>query len=558
MASRIGAGLGLAITLLSACSAPIRPYSAKPILWKDDDERPFEKKPEVYWSPLIWNGTDKLVFMPMSDATSLKMGKESVNVNAVDEVPASSWYTNRLATGTMTVEEMARGSCRGKSPEEDRPWTVTNAKYDGQTPGFNIRTPSGARYLLKFDDQKQPERASAADVVGSRVYHAAGFTAPCNRVVYFESTDMVVQEQADPGVSGKKVTRERVDELLALVPREKDGRLRAMASQLLEGQPLGPWKYEGVRIDDSNDIIPHEDRREVRATRVLGAWLNHYDHGENNTLDMWIKVPAGGGYVKHDTLDWGDSIGFLWGTDELSRRLGHSYYFDFGTAGRDFFTFGAVERPWDRAHMGKAGPTLGYFTDEDFDPEDWHPGYPNPAFSRMTERDAAWMTRIVARFPNAAIEAIVAEAKLSDPTVREELVRILEGRRDRILQRWLSKLSSLADATVRAGAAGPELCVRDRAEDAGWPPGPSPAARLWTTRRGGPHQLAVARTDGLLCMPLPDGRSDYLVVDIVTGRPSQLPLRVHLRGDPTLALVGVERPSSDQAPSGLPYLVAAP
>ncbi|HMK74456.1 MAG TPA: hypothetical protein VK454_14005 [Myxococcaceae bacterium] len=559
MASRIAAGLALLLLQLVACSAPIRPYSTKPIVWKDDDERPFEKKPEVYLSPLIWNGTDHLIFLPMSNALSVKTGKESVDVNAVDEVPDSAWFTNRLSVGTMTPEEMARGSCRGESPELERPWTVTGAKFDGQTPGFTIRTKSGARYLLKFDDAKQPERASAADVIGSKIYYAAGFTAPCNRVVFFDAADMVVPEKADAGSGGKQVTREYVDQLLGLVPRAPDGKLRAMATELLEGQPLGPWKYEGVRADDPNDIIPHEDRREVRATRVLGAWLNHYDHGENNTLDMWIRVPAGGGYVKHDTLDWGDALGFLWDQDEISRRLGYSYYFDFGTTGRDFVTLGVVERPWDRAHLGKAGATLGYFNDEDFDPEEWHPGYPNTAFSRMTERDGAWMTRIVARFSNADIEAMVAEGKLTDPVVRQELVRILEGRRDRILQRWLSQLSSLTDVTLRAAGAGPELCVRDRAEEAGWPPAPAPSARLWSSRRGGPEKLTVNRTEGSLCIPLPDGSGDYLVVDIVSGRPNQHPLRVHLRGDlPALAVVGVERPNSDSDPGRLPPMGGGP
>jgi hypothetical protein len=49
-------------------------------------------------------------------------------------------------------------------------------------------------------------------------------------------------------------------------------------------------------------------------------------------------------------IDWNDSLGFLWAPelDQISRRLGFTYYFDVGIIGRDFITLGTRQEPWDR------------------------------------------------------------------------------------------------------------------------------------------------------------------------------------------------------------------
>src|SRR5271154_4056086 len=67
--------------------------------------------PDVYVSPLIWDGTDNMVFRPLSEALGVVHHGEAVNANNLDEVADSSWFTNRIGTHPMSTEEVVRGAC---------------------------------------------------------------------------------------------------------------------------------------------------------------------------------------------------------------------------------------------------------------------------------------------------------------------------------------------------------------------------------------------------------------------------------------------------------------
>jgi len=525
---------------LSGCASTPRHFSTAPILWTDDDRRPFPKNPGSTWSPLYWDGADHMLFRPVSHAFLLETPREAVNVNAFDEVPDSSWYSNRLSRHRMSTEEIARGACTRGSPEPDLPWTVVGAKMDGNNPGFRIRTASGVVYVVKFDSPDQWERASAADVVGSRLYYAAGLQVPCNRVVYFRPEALQMPDRPLKGPDGKPLDRAAVQGMVAALPRESDGTLRALASEFLPGKPIGPWEYSGTWGEDPNDVVPHEDRREIRGSRLLAAWIQHHDARAQNTLAMWSEDGGGRGHVEHYVIDWGDTLGGLTQWDSISRRVGYAYYIDFEYMAADFFTFGAIERPWERAHFGPAGKTLGYFDDAEFDAEHWHVGYPNPAFSAMQETDGAWMARIIARFDDAAIAAVVREGRLSSPVVRSELERILRGRRDKILQRYLLRLSSLTDVHMEDRV----LCARDRAEETGLGPAPAPSARIWFSGTTAAGLRMERRPDGQLCTTVPALAPAQWILDLSTGRPGQEPLRVHLQDGPDPRVVGIERPDA--------------
>ena len=145
----------------------------------------------------------------------------------------------------------------------------------------------------------------------------------------------------------------------------------------------------------------------------------------------------------------GDCLGSIWEPPMLGRRIGQAYYLDFPYVGEDLVTFGLIQRPWDDLRFGPSGPVFAYYDVEHFVPEDWRPGYPNPAFGRMSERDAAWMARIIAKFSDEHLRAVIAQAKLNDEFLERELFRLLKGRQTKVLKRYLAELSPLAHPQLK-------------------------------------------------------------------------------------------------------------
>lgn len=556
--------LPILVLALASCASDVRRFPLRQPMWRDPDARPFGPAPEEYESPFAWDAADQTIFRPVARFFAVDPAGRAINVNAMDEVPDSSWFENRIGRRPMTPEEAALGACTGVPPlDPSGPWTVSGAKPNGANPGFIIEDAQGRRFLLKFDGTDQPERATSADVIGAAIYHDAGYHAPCNSIVFFDRGVLRIGEDAEAeDAHGRDVplTMRHIDTVLAKGLRLRDGRYRASASLFVEGRPIGPWTYQGTRDDDPNDVVAHEDRRELRGGYVIASWINHFDAREQNTLATFVETGGAGrgrGYVKHYMLDFGDSLGSLWEYDGISRRLGHAYYLDIPYMLEDFATLGAVERPWDRARHGRAGAALGYFDATDFDPEEWRSGYPNPAFVRMQEADAAWMARILARFEDAHVRAIVARAEIQDPVVERELVRILIARRDEVLRRWLGVLSPLADPELRATTFGAALCLDDLALRAGLV---APRGRRYrigaSIGREELTRVLVARPtarNGEVCVPLP-AASDaspshpaYLVVSITAhgrDRREVLPARAHLYhlGGSEYRIVGLERP----------------
>jgi hypothetical protein len=556
----------LVVTLEAACASGVEQYPFRAPLWRDVDERPFSKKPKEYYSPLAWDAIDQTVFRPISRFLAADPAGPAQNVNALDEVADSSWFENRIGRYPLSPLDVARGPCIGRPPPDpEKTWLIKTGKPNGANPGFIFEV-DGADYVLKVDETLQGPRAVAADVIGSRLFYAAGYSVPCNRVVYFDRSILRIAPTAtveDSEGNERPMSELDLDAVFENALRLRDGRYRALASLLLEGQPLGPFRYQGTRSDDPNDVVPHEDRRELRGMRVLSAWIDHFDSREQNTLDTWIPTAQGRGFVRHHVLDFGESLGSLWQPPPLARQIGWEYYLDFGYVTEDFATLGLIRHPWERLRFGPSEQVFGYFEAKYFEPDRWRPGYPNPAFGRMQERDGAWMARIVARFTDRHVWAVVRTADLRDELLERNLYRILYERRRKILARYLGRLSPLSDPELRPGSTQTELCLRDLLVSSGVEPGDrrSYASRGWATHPMRRYSPGPPRTDAnaMVCTALPAWpeatatRPGYLIVDLVSrtrGKGTEPPARVHLyaTGPGQYAIVGLERPRNSGAP----------
>jgi hypothetical protein len=478
-ASRLTPSLVMSLWLLAGCSAHEAQFPLREPLRRDGDLEPFRAPcrrdagevpvcaPEEYISPLVWDGADNLVFRPLAEAFAVEGEVEAVNVNSLDEVPDSAWFTGRLGARPFALDELRRGACQPEQlldPDRaaDGDWLIDKGKANGASEGFRVKIPGQGKYLFKSDAPVY-ERPSAASVIGAAAYHAVGFFTSCEQIVYFEPALLKLKpglRSAANFAAEKPFDEPALREVLSHLSR-RGSRVRMQASAWLPGRPLGPFRYEGTRADDRNDVVPHQHRRELRGGRLLAAWLNHFDAREQNTMDIWQSDGAAAtapGRVIHYYLDTSDCLGSEWAWDGISRRLGHSYVFDWGDIGADFVTLGLRRRPWELVRRTQGRELFGYFDAEHFVPEDWKNEYPNPAFSRMTERDAAWMARILSRFTPQMVVALAELGRFSDPGNTAYLARILEARLQRILRRYLTRLSPVADLRIEAsGLCGIDL-----------------------------------------------------------------------------------------------------
>jgi len=530
--------------LVSSCATSIPHYPQREPLRNDDDRQPFAPAPREYVSPFIWDGADQMLFRPVARAFAVDPAGRARNANAYDEVPDSSWFENRIGATAFSASELVNGPCGDRVLDVNMPagsWVIDQGKPNGANPGFRVNIPGIGKFMLKADTAADPERPTGATAIATRLYHAAGYFAPCDSVVYFDPKLL----HLNPGLmvtDNTGVAKPFDDRALQALLAKASHRARLVrmgASRWLPGKPLGPSRYEGTRDDDPNDVVAHEDRRELRGARLMAAWLGHFDSREQNTMDVFMPVPSASGkeqgYVRHYIMDLGDCFGSEWAWDMLTRRIGHAYYFDFEYAALDFVTLGLVERPWERAR--RDGGIFNYFSARDFDPEAWRGGYPNPAFLRMTEADGAWMARIIARFDDALVAAAVSVGKY-DAQSTAYLTRTLIARRDLILKRYLTRLSSWSDLHVE----GRKLCGVDLAARAGVAQQRhEPRASL--VNEDGASALELSARQGELCVELPlPAANKYRVVEVNTGT-SERPLRAYLYdfGKRGLRLAGIER-----------------
>ncbi len=388
--------------------------------------------------------------------------KPAYNVNSLDEVPDSSWFTNRNGARRMSLEEIRRGPDVNGGPAPGV-LLVTRGKTSGISPGFWVRDERGGIYLLKFDPPAYPELATAAEVISTKLFHASGYNVPQNTILRFRREQLRLDAEADfEDSQGRKrgMSEGDVDEILKLAARQPDGRYRAVASKLLPGKPKGGFAFSGVRRDDTNDIIPHQDRRDLRGLRIFAAWLEHNDIRVGNTLDMYV-TEGGRSFLRHYLIDLGSTLG----SDTVFPNVdivGKEHQFDGHEAAKVLLTLGLYQQPWRREKRKLRYPSVGYYESRNFDPRRWKQNFPLVAFENMTDADGYWAARIVGSFTDEQIEAAVETGELSDPEAARYLASQIKARRDRIVHAYARRTAGLDGFRIERRSAGLALRFDDQ------------------------------------------------------------------------------------------------
>jgi hypothetical protein len=464
----MAAGAGLVAT-----GAGQRFYDDDP-LWQDDDAVEDASRVQPWVVQDAYDAVENTFGEPGDKAPDVRAG----NVNTVDEVPDSSWFTNRVGSRRMDADEIERGGWASQGPADGR-WVVTEGKSDGISPGFTITDPDGARWFLKFDADEHPGMASGSEVATSRLFWALGYNVPEYHVVMVKRAQLAVGAGArvqPPGAFERDMKDGDLDLLLADAARNGDGSYRAVASRALPGRPLGAFRFHGTRPDDPNDIVPHEHRRELRGLLVFSAWLNHVEVRGSNTLDTLVSE-NGRSFVRHHLLDFGASLG----SGTLAPRHyweGYDYLVDVGQAAKGMASFGFYILPWRRVPFHES-PVIGRFPSENgsWDPEEWKPRFPNAAFRHARADDKFWAASKLAAVTDELIRVAIQDGHFPDQQAEDFLVQALAERRQTIARTYLTAVSPIVDAALDDSGL---LTFRNAAVQAGVAAAPARYEARWS------------------------------------------------------------------------------
>lgn len=364
----------------------------------------------------------------------------SLAVNTLGEVPDSSWFTNRDIS-SLSIEALKKGGRSHGGPQP--PYIVVAAKTEGVSTGFRIRDARGLLYFVKADPASNLEMATSADVMGALFLYAAGYNVPENYVLVGRLDDFHLSDKATiKSTYGKdrKLTAIKLKQVFDRIPREGDGSVRLMASLSLPPKIAGPFRYASVRSDDPNDLVPHQQRRDLRGLDVLFAWINHTDAKGENSMDT-VEGTGDNARFVHHLLDFGDSFG---SDSDIEKDPRHGQeYIVLPMRWSRMYTLGLRPADWETVHYPHEMPAVGNFAAAAFDPLTWKANYPNPAFVQMTPLDAYWGAKRVMAFRDEQIRAIVEEGKFQDPRVADYITRVLESRRDAIGRAWFRQVLPL-------------------------------------------------------------------------------------------------------------------
>src|SRR5438552_3524172 len=128
---RLGSALLLALLLCGntglAFGDKKKPFSKEEPIWLDFDMESIPE-PKSYDTGYFYDFADGTFFQQAKQALDFPRTyrylagkpKQAYNVNTLDQVPNSSWFTNRNGRKSMTLEEIKRGPNKTEGPAGEK------------------------------------------------------------------------------------------------------------------------------------------------------------------------------------------------------------------------------------------------------------------------------------------------------------------------------------------------------------------------------------------------------------------------------------------------------
>lgn len=527
----------LVVATFGCARRPARFADAKPVTEVADDE-PIDLPFRLEYNDVV-EFSDLFVGRPLVEAMRTTRRPPPADINAWDEVPTSSWFS------PVSLEPSAFELAYTESGPPVPPYRVLLERAPSGNNGIAVIDQLGRRFELRRDPTDRPEVRTAAAAVSARIVRALGYYAP--EVYISDATDddfSIAPEDSHPGsiTSGMEPTdpevrRKQVSKMLQewieSAPANKKGAYRFSATRWPPGIDVGRTPVAGVRKDDPNDRVAHENRRTLRAIKLVGAWLGMTRFTPHDLRDVYAG-PPGEGHLLHYMVGMDKSLGTeaIIGKrpeqkDEMTllATLGFAPDPNIPPTQRKYVALGAIGEEVD---VGRYGPAL-----------------PFPPMDQTDGADAYWIAKRIAGVTDEMVQVAVRAGKVTNANARKLLFELILMRKRHVLA-WGYAQTTPCDVEAVEDRG---IIVIDRAVAEGFTAGRTVEYVVsYFDSSGEPtHPGAVLSPEGArFALPIPRsavGEGGYTVIRLlgeVGGVPAPRHLELHvIRDAKGTRLIGV-------------------
>ncbi len=488
------------VATLAACGyRPVR-FADRPPVTRVADDKPVKMPDKSTFINELYKA-DVYVRRELVNGLDPRRVPHALDVNAIDEVPRSSWFQR------PRDEHAPLRDYRRDGPPRPPIRFLDDPASSGTPEAVVISDARGLRYELQPDLKDRPKMRTAAAVIASRLLHAIGYRTP---EVY----------------------------ILTLNTGE-----RMAATRWPNGEDLGPTPIVSTRGDDPNDAIDHLDRRTLRALHVVCGWLAIKRLRPRMLRDVYVGSSPKG-YVEHQLVGLDGALG----VDDYIDAV--KWANDPDRQDSNFFlrVFSMGLSPKAPSIMPQTRwPSVGLIT-ERLLPAEHDTSPPFEPFDRMSASDVYWATKRIAAIPHASIARAIMAARIKAKP-QNWLLQVLHMRRAAVIAYGYDRVTPLEVVTIKPPAREQPAFVElaDLAITAGVMKASKTSYQVRYLASDGDElgSIALPARGAVLSVPLPVKlrAHDYVVVQ-VTGKRSKTRLprafEVHLKpSGKTFRLLGV-------------------